>query len=998
MLQIIKKSLLSLLLCASISSTAYALGNTQAEKNGSILLPKQKSISKTLAITTEKSNKSKTWDEFKSKHSDWNVLLDPLTQSPTTAFGESIQIEGYNAIDESNIEEASMKFIRENADVINVNPDNLKLQRKDLADGKWFVTYKQYYNGVEVLLSDVQLVIYKTGKVMTFSSKYFNDINISTIAELTHKSAKTFASTNLSVKSNNATMSLNEKPMILPIESEAGVSYKLVYQYKVQNGINRFMSYVDANSGEALWRYNTTSNADINLSASGAVKQNRYVGSLGEVALPNMNVTVGSQSITLDTNGKYSLPFTASSSVSASLSGKYVKVISVGERSSAKFTGTISSAGDFNILFNDNNSHRYERNMFYYANHLIDFFHKLDPSMKVLEKQFYVELQYETDADQTGPNAYSTGDTIVFLDVHLNTNRMADIPGVYFHEFGHSVNKLFYDARNNNSGMINDACNEGTADITSAMILDDRQIGHGYVYPDTNAFLRDCKNSRKYPDDVVGESHNDGQILSGAFWDLKELTDIETLRKLAHYARYSMPDGTDFGTAAFAWFKAVLVADDNDGNLGNGTPHMKQIVTAFNNHNIGLNYFFTNALVHTALKDASADGNAYPVKFGFGSKSIAKVGFDSIYVVYQTKNAKGISAPEKILTSISGAYYTASIPAQAKGTIVNYWFEMVDTNSKSNTKICNFSIKDGYYTFLVGYSRAYYDNFETNTWNSGISSDNATIGMWELGVPKQIKSSVFGLLKPDADNSSVGTKCYITGVSSPSANQVDWYPAIIFQYVPDGTTSITSYKCDLYKLENPVLKISNFYNYYYMTEYGGDIPSFKLEASIDDGSTWTLIKDFSTSTKWQNNILLLSDYINTNSSAIFKFTMKVNQVTNQGYTMANALSVACFDDFEVLTINSTIMTNVNEEQNLANIGLVSPNPFIQSVNIPISFDNSNVNIFNQFGATVYTANVGAGNLNWNGTDMQGNDISSGVYYYTVKSGEKIFKGSIVKIK
>ncbi len=71
-----------------------------------------------------------------------------------------------------------------------------------------------------------------------------------------------------------------------------------------------------------------------------------------------------------------------------------------------------------------------------------------------------------------------------------------------------------------------------------------------------------------------------------------------------------------------------------------------------------------------------------------------------------------------------------------------------------------------------------------------------------------------------------------------------------------------------------------------------------------------------------------------------------------------------------------------------------PNPFNPNTNISFSLDKAapaQVNIYNQKGQIVKTfdmaqAQQGVTTLNWNGTDNSGNAVSSGVYYFRLKSG------------
>lgn len=91
-------------------------------------------------------------------------------------------------------------------------------------------------------------------------------------------------------------------------------------------------------------------------------------------------------------------------------------------------------------------------------------------------------------------------------------------------------------------------------------------------------------------------------------------------------------------------------------------------------------------------------------------------------------------------------------------------------------------------------------------------------------------------------------------------------------------------------------------------------------------------------------------------------------------------------------------STANEDEVITPVGakLIGnyPNPFNPNTNISFSLDKAapaQVNIYNQKGQIVKTfdmaqAQQGVTTLNWNGTDNSGKAVSSGVYYFRLKSG------------
>src|SRR5206468_11417354 len=86
--------------------------------------------------------------------------------------------------------------------------------------------------------------------------------------------------------------------------------------------------------------------------------------------------------------------------------------------------------------------------------------------------------------------------------------------------------------------------------------------------------------------------------------DLRQSLGNTLATRLSHFAKYGVPDDPNDGVAMSEYFFETLVADDDDGNVSNGTPHFAAIDAAFDAHGIGTNYYL--GIAHTPLADQSA--------------------------------------------------------------------------------------------------------------------------------------------------------------------------------------------------------------------------------------------------------------------------------------------------------------------------------------------------------------------------------------------------------
>ena len=219
-------------------------------------------------------------------------------------------------------------------------------------------------------------------------------------------------------------------------------------------------------------------------------------------------------------------------------------------------------------------------------------------------------------------NAYYSSGTINFYAEGggcIDTGRIAD---VVYHEIGHGIHEYTIE-----SGSFAGDVSEGSADFVAATIRDDATIGKGFFGPGTS--IRELATDRRYPEDATGQVHNDGLIWGSFLWNLREqwratygdATGIPMVDELFLGALQQGPSLTDLGAA-------VLVADDDDGDLTNGTPHACELEALLTVHGLGAGAMGAINFEHTALTAQASATTSYPLQFDWYALTPECAGLD----------------------------------------------------------------------------------------------------------------------------------------------------------------------------------------------------------------------------------------------------------------------------------------------------------------------------------------------------------------------------------
>ncbi|MFZ3384745.1 MAG: hypothetical protein WA144_12545, partial [Candidatus Methanoperedens sp.] len=307
--------------------------------------------------------------------------------------------------------------------------------------------------------------------------------------------------------------------------------------------------------------------------ADNFVSWNNYGFSMIQQIVP-IYTTIG----TTGADGNYSISGLPGSFIlSSALEGPNVRVFNYsGNDADHQVSITTPSVHNWNWNDYDTSYKKEQSNVFYHVNAMHDFFTKGYPfDIYAMNYQTTAYVQYPGTC-----NAFSDGKDLYFYGAGSGCEATSLFGDIINHEYTHGVVDHIYTTRLPNRDE-SGALNEGWADYFTSSVNNNSCVGEGFL----GVCLRDIHNTYKYPDDIVGEVHYDSNIVSGAAWDLREMLGNRTTDELIINAIKLEP----FNFTEY--LEDVLVADDNNANLGDGTPHILEICTAFYaNHGIYSNY------------------------------------------------------------------------------------------------------------------------------------------------------------------------------------------------------------------------------------------------------------------------------------------------------------------------------------------------------------------------------------------------------------------------
>lgn len=876
------------------------------------------------------------WNQFKTLHPRWSVEFNEATGMPRRAYGDPIVLPS------SALAEQALAFLSSELAAFELPSQELFIGSVAPTKKLTYVHVQQRHQGLRVLGAKGLVKFDTQGRVIGFGADFYKDITVNTTPTVDAATALASASQGLV----NIVGSEERGLRLLPVPANGVADVRLVYEVVVltrQGDLpGRYRTLVDAHTGVVHYRTNEV------LSCGGKASSNEDAGADAQMVatafpgsplqtpvvrpLPNIRAIINGQPYLADEGGVIDTDIPGPISAQFQLAGRWATVSTNGV--TPIFTGTLNE-GTTEVSFNSNANIR-ERSAYIYTNEIHAHMKEVLPDYLGMD----LALPVRVDLTAGDCNAFYDGTSINFYAEGNNCRALSTMNDVVYHEYGHGINGTYYSSLG--SAFINGGMNEGYADVWGLTETVSPILGLGFFLDDPNSVVRRYDQEPKvYPIDLTGQVHGDGEIICGAWWDTYRLLgeDLETMIELFAAAfpglQADAPNGFE-GQAFRDVLLDVLQADDDDGDITNGTIHGEVIVEAFGIHGI------------TLISDAYMlhdDRQSAPSWTPIGMNADVIITFpsteylESTSLYYKVNNGTGWN--ELPMTTSDGSFYETQIPAQAPGTLVAYYLSLKDIfdQQSSVTPIGADRTDPGLpYYFLVDYSLQATENADDlsqlGPWQEGVPEDNATTGRWEFGPP----------IGSYSDPNVPSTVCQ-TGLQHTPNGEICWYTGNATSItsplgendVDAGSTTLLGPDIDLSGYQNPAV---SYWRWYTNNPPSGANPNadwWQVYASSDNGANWVPVENTKSGERnWRRKVFRVQDVLGDAGTIRLKFiasdSLRVGQNLDGGSLVEGAL-----DDVQVW--DQLLGTGVSAVS-APRIGAIWPVPANGLLNIQVNSSSS----------------------------------------------------------
>ena len=413
-----------------------------------------------------------------------------------------------------------------------------------------------------------------------------------------------------------------------PLESlnayDRGLDYRLVWVLspRFAGDMGTWEALVDAHSGEMIAFTDTNHYQSVRRVQGGVYPVSNDLVPPDGVEQPGWpfpfaDVTTTGGNFITDTGGN--LPVCATGSISSTLNGPFVRMADVcgpilhsggGDLDFGVSAGTNCTTPGFGGLGNTHSS----RTGFFELNKIIEQAKGQLPSNSWLGAQLTANMNINLNC-----NAFWNG-SVNFYRQGGVCNNTGEIAAIFDHEWGHGMDN------NDTTGSISNP-GEGIADIFMALRLKESCVGRNFRNTNCGGYGNPClsctgvrdidwdqranhtpttitwidANCGAGPAPCGGGVHCEGSVYAETLWDLfsRDLpaagysadTALEIATRTTYIGSspvtgvYQCVQGSG-GCPATAAYLNFLAADDDNGNINNGTPHFGPLFAAFNRHGI----------------------------------------------------------------------------------------------------------------------------------------------------------------------------------------------------------------------------------------------------------------------------------------------------------------------------------------------------------------------------------------------------------------------------
>ncbi len=818
---------------------------------------------------------SQALNDWRARHGqEWQLVDDPATGFAQMLHGGHEPSLGTPQSDAEFVDLARLRLSETHA-LHGVELATLELARVQFlplgqigSSDKTVVKFRQSVGGLPVVDGWTNVLFDQRGTLLAIQSTSLPALaGFATSPSLSAEQASLAATKSFRRETRREpTRASTPELVVLRLETDTGREPRLCWQVDLQSIVDGvdpvgFTHWIDAHSGEVLERRSSVEFFDVN----GTVQSMASPGLLpDETSNPEsaqvmkyMLVQSSAGNVTTDANGNFSIPgVNTPLAVTVSYFGTY-NAVSNSTGATYTLSTTLQPNQANSVLMNPSSTATVtsQANAFRAVNTLRDWVRAVNPTDTMADFVATANVNLAQTC-----NAYYDGFSINFFAAGGGCVNTA-YSTVVSHEHGHWMNAR-YGTGNGSDGM-----GEGNADVWALYVWDTPT--NGADWSGSGSFVRSGNNTRQFCGDgspaCYGEVHADGEPWMGAAWKIRNRLNTA----------YGNSQGDLIANTLFlTWMEAFnqsqiksvietqwLTLDDNDANLGNGTPHHAHIDGGFRDQGFPGYTIPGLAIVDvTDLADTPLEAGPYTVHATITPNTNPPLASATL-----RWRVGGGALQSVAMSALGNNVYTADIPGQVGPAHVEYFVSAIDNANQSATWPPNGGTD--FLDFDVGDVHVLLSNsFDLNNdegWTHGAISGTDD---WQRGPANAKSGSSGGISWVDPKNGYMSGRCWGTDLGAGSSNGA--YPSNAN-----------------YWLRSPVLNCTNavgtklrFHRWLSVQGSASD----QARVRVNGTQVWINPTTNLTETGWSAQELDISSLADGNASVQIEFSLQTNGSTALG--------------------------------------------------------------------------------------------------------------------
>ena len=677
-------------------------------------------------------SRSAAWTRFeRARGAGWQALWDRTTDAPLRVFGRGIPAPGSVASAPAAGARARA-FLAEHLDLIapGVPLDRFVLVTNDLDAGLRTVAFEQraaVAGAAPVPVVGGRFSVrFKNDRLFVFASEAIASGTTLPPPRITGAAAELAAQAWIAEHHGVTTLAESATLVALPFAQDGRASLRLVHRVVIEAGAPRarYAVFVDAVRGalvarEQLLRFDAS---QVSFDAPVRAPQ------LGRQTYPAPLLWLAVDGVpgATDLTGAYTWTKSDPGALTFGVTGARIQVGNAAGPTAAAELLAVDGQPALWSLAEDEYGDA-QLSAYIHANLAKVHAAQIAPSMSFLDGKLPVIVNAP---DPQGCNAFWNGVSMNFFTEGSGCNNSARVADVVYHEFGHAFHQ---NSIISGAGSLDPSLGEGTGDTMAASMTHDSRLAPGF-YLGGDSTLREIDSGRRWPDDISWDPHETGLIWAGAMWDLRTFL----VKDLGAPAGHALTDQLFYqairrSSSIPATYAEVLAADDDDGDLANGTPHICSINRAFLAHGLApLLDEGGRVLHHTPLSVVPSSEASYPIDVTTEVlyPQCATTAPESVRVVFRAGGN-----PSKVDLALGpDGHYTGALPARPAGTQIRY--QVVGQQGSTTVSLPD-NRADAEYRVFVGETRVLYENdFETTIDGWTFDDTKSGSGDFQWGPPQ----------------------------------------------------------------------------------------------------------------------------------------------------------------------------------------------------------------------------------------------------------------------